>query len=66
MYNSEKITSGKIRVIEKPLEMPDWNLFCMGRIGLIVHISSVSKNKVAQPFAMKFDGLSVHISNIVN
>ena len=43
--------------IEKPLEMPFWNLLCLRRIGLSVYIFSVSKNKITQPHTDKFDGL---------
>ena len=41
-------------IIEKPLEMPYWNLSCLQRIGQLVYISSVSKNKITKPYTQKF------------
>ena len=53
-------------VIEKPLEMPCWNLLCLRRICLFVYVFSITKNKITKPYAMKFDGLLVNNDRIVN
>ena len=34
----------RVKSIEKPLEMPHWNLLCLRRIGLFVYIFQCSKN----------------------
>ena len=52
--------------VEKPLEMPYWNLLCIRRISLFVYICGVSKDKITKPFAKKFDGLLVNDDKIVN
>ena len=50
-----KTGGGRVASIEKPLEMPYWNLLCIQRIGLLVYVFSVSKNKITTPYAKKLD-----------
>ena len=55
-----------IGTIEKPLEMPYWNILCLRRICLFVYVCSVTKNKITKPYARKFDGFLVNDDKIVN
>ena len=52
--------------IEKPIEMPYWNLLCLQRICLFVYFCSVTENKITKPHAKKFDGLLVNDDEIVS
>ena len=54
-----------IQPIEKPLDMPYWNILCLWRIGLFVYIFSVSKNKIIQTHIKNFDLLLVNDDNTV-
>ena len=58
--------------IEKPIEMPDWNLFCLLRIiadyferFLFVYILSMLKNEIINPDARKLGGLFVNKNKVV-
>ena len=52
--------------IEKPVGMQYYNLLCLRRIGLLVYVCSVSKNKITKLYAKKFDWLVVNDDKIVN
>ena len=45
--------------IEKPLEMPNWNLLSLRRICLFVYVCDVTKNNITKPHDKKFDGILV-------
>ena len=51
--------------IEKPIEMPQWNLSCPRRIRLFGYIFSTSKNKITKLYANKFGRLLVNCNKIV-
>ena len=69
LYKSTNDTKKRILmsvwIIEKPLQMPDWNLCIYGENGLFVYIFSVLK-KITQPLCQEFDGLLVNKNKIVN
>ena len=62
----------KIKSIEKPLEMPNWNLLVIGEVQLIdksclfFFIFSVPRNKITQPYAKQFSWLLVNKNKMVN
>ena len=56
-------------IIEKSIEMPDWNLLCLWRITYDpLEMFSVSKNIISQPYPKKLcaPGLSKYNCKIVN
>ena len=62
-----EITGGQLKLItiEKPLELPDWNLSCQQTImadplKIFCLFTFMPKNKVTEPYAHKLGGLVVN------
>ena len=52
--------------LEKPLEMPDWNLLCLRRKWSICLLFQCTEKKSPNLYAKKFAGLLVNNNKIVN